>query len=346
LLTPPATARSVGPDTERGERENTRSQMIAEGHSFWADLFMVAEAKDIAQHLMDRWNNVGVVAALCATMAVTMDVLDTSEYSEDDRPQAEVFAAVTGLSFVLSLASVLASLILFVQVNNLFRDEDIKWFIKETEQYHFLPSQLLMAAIATLVLGHALMISSMYSDATSIVVGIGSFMVLAFCYWFYVHLKAKVDVRLCQLVSNVEELRMVFGMIDTKNRNRVTVEKMKKKLKDPVIQNYIQVEAARIDKVVALIDADGDGWVTWEEFRDHLSNRRMSNVFNNMDLDGDGAISNDEFRKFYMGADVNGDGEISEQEMREFMKRTAPEGASTPKLSREYSMADDDLASP
>merc|ERR1711865_886259 len=118
LLTPPATARSVGPDTELGERENTRSQMIAEGHSFWADLFMVAEAKDIAQHLMDRWNNVGVVAALCATMAVTMDVLDTSEYSEDDRPQAEVFAAsgcvlqVTGLSFVLSLASVLASLIL------------------------------------------------------------------------------------------------------------------------------------------------------------------------------------------------------------------------------------------
>ena len=32
-----------------------------------ADLFMVAEAKDIAQHLMDRWNNVGVVAACTTT---------------------------------------------------------------------------------------------------------------------------------------------------------------------------------------------------------------------------------------------------------------------------------------
>ena len=69
-------------------------------------------------------------------MAVTMDVLDSSDYTGDERPQAEVFAAVTnscslrvlniaaigmlrqvtGVSFVLSLASVLASLILFIQV--------------------------------------------------------------------------------------------------------------------------------------------------------------------------------------------------------------------------------------
>jgi len=69
---------------------------------------MVAEAKDIAQHLMDRWNNVGVVAALCATMAVTMDVLDSSDYTGDERPQAEVFAAVPTferLAFTLFLAA-------------------------------------------------------------------------------------------------------------------------------------------------------------------------------------------------------------------------------------------------
>jgi len=318
-----ASPRGGKTDRSTDENQETRAQLIAEGHSFWADLFMVAEAKDIAQHLMDRWNNVGVVAALCATMAVTMDVLDSSDYTGDERPQAEVFAAVTGVSFVLSLASVLASLILFIQVNNLFRDEDIKWFIKETEAYHFLPSKLLMMAIATLVIGHAVMIAMMYDDVTSLIVGVGSFLTLTFCYWFYVHLKAKVDVRLCQLVSNVEELRMVFAMIDTKNRNRVTVEKMKRKLTDPVIQNYIQVEAARIDKVVAMIDADGDGWVTWEEFRDHLSNRRMSAAFSTMDLDGDGQISSDEFRKFYIGADLDGDGQISETEMRDFLKKTS-----------------------
>jgi Ca2+-binding EF-hand superfamily protein len=321
------TARGGG-DTERSmdEHGETRAQLIAEGHSFWADLFMVAEAKDIAQHLMDRWNNVGVVAALCATMAVTLDVLDSSDYTGDERPQAEVFAAVTGVSFVLSLASVLASLILFVQVNNLFRDEDIKWFIKETEAYHFLPSKLLMSAIATLVIGHAVMIAMMYNDITSWIVGIGSFITLGFCYWFYDHLRGKVDNRLCQLVSNVEELRMVFDLIDTKKRNKVSVEKMKRKLQDPVIQNYIQVAASRIDKVVAMIDADGDGVVTWEEFRDHLSNRRMTSIFTNMDLDGDGQISSDEFRKFYLGADLDGDGQISAAEMQEFMKNSTPGG--------------------
>jgi len=304
--------------TPRASPEHeTRAQLIAEGHSFWADLFMVAEAKDIAQHLMERWNNVGVVAALCATMALTMDVLDSSDYTGDERPQAKVFAAVTGISFVLSLASVLASLILFIQVNNLFRDEDIKWFIKETEAYHFLPSHLLMMAIATMVIGHAVMIAMMYNDATSVIVGIGSFCTLAFCYWFYFHFKAKVDVRLCQLVSNVEELRMVYSLIDATNRGKVTVEQMKRKLTDPVIQNYIQVDSARIDKAVGIIDADADGWVTWEEFRDHLSNRRMSSAFNTMDLDGDGQISAQEFQKFYIGADLDGDGQISEMGMRD-----------------------------
>jgi len=72
-----------------------------------------------------------------------------------------------------------------------------------------------------------------------------------------------------------------------------------------------------------MIDADGDGWVTWEEFRDHLSNRRMSAAFSTMDLDGDGQISSDEFRKFYIGADLDGDGQISETEMRDFLKKTS-----------------------
>merc|ERR1712195_23900 len=302
-----ASPRGGKTDRSTDENQESRAQPIAEGHSFWADLFMVAEAKDIAQHLMDRWNNVGVVAALCATMAVTMDVLDSSDYTGDERPQAEVFAAVTGISFVLSLASVLAALILFIQVNSLFRDEDIKWFIKETEAYHFLPSHLLMMAIATMVVGHAVMIAMMYDDVTTLIVAIGSVCTLTFCYWFYNHLKVKVDARLCQLVTNVDELRMIFSMIDTKNRKKVTVEKMRRKLLDPVIQNYIQVEASRIEKVVSVIDADQDGWVTWEEFRDHLTNRRMNTAFSTMDLDGDGEISADEFRKFYIGADLDAD---------------------------------------
>merc|ERR1712046_359 len=112
---------------------------------------------------------------------------------------------------------------------------------------------------------------------------------LLFCYWFYENNRMKVDQRLCQLVTNVEELRM----IDTQNAGKVTVKEMEKKLCRKEIQNYIQVSAERIEEVVKAIDADGDGWVTWAEFRDHLSNKRVSDAFQNMDIDGDGVISNE-----------------------------------------------------
>jgi Ca2+-binding EF-hand superfamily protein len=308
-------------------------QVISDGQSFWTELFLVAEAKVIMQHLMEQWNNVGVVAALVASMAVTLDVFDMSNET-NNRTKTTAFATVSGSAFVLSLASVLAALVLFVQANSLFRDEDIKWFIKESQKWHTLPSYLCVWSIITLVLGHWLMIDLMYGFATSFVVGACSLGVMGYCGWLYGTLSGKVNARLCQVVSNVEELRMVFNLIDTsrktgrtKNRNKVTVKRMKKKLQDPIIQNYIQVSSDRIDKVVAQIDADGDGFVTWEEFRDHLSNRRMTQAFSGMDLDGDGQISSSEFTQFYIGNAVNKDGTISEKQMTGFLNSTASTAA-------------------
>eukprot|EP00658_Telonema_sp_P-2_P029078 TRINITY_DN2216_c0_g1_i5.p2 TRINITY_DN2216_c0_g1~~TRINITY_DN2216_c0_g1_i5.p2 ORF type:complete len:104 (-),score=31.14 TRINITY_DN2216_c0_g1_i5:359-670(-) len=99
---------------------------------------------------------------------------------------------------------------------------------------------------------------------------------------------------------------------------------MAKKLKNKTIQNYIQVSEERSEEVIARIDADGDGWVTWEEFRDHLSNRRVSDAFDSMDINHDGVISSEEFSKFYLGADQNGDGVVSDAEMADFIARTTP----------------------
>lgn len=252
-----------------------------------------------------------------------MDVVATRDL--DNYPEiGEAFATIMGVSFVLSLASVLVSLVLFVQINNLFRDNDIQWFIRETQDYHFLPSKLLMAAIATMVVGHVLMVLLLHKRVAAWIVGIVSTIMIGFCYWFYESSRMKVDSRLCQLVSNVEELRMVFGMIDTSKRNKVTVETMKAKLRNKTIQNYIQVSEDRVNDVVAQIDADGDGWVTWTEFRDHLSNKRVSDAFQSMDINGDGVISNDEFSKFYLGADEDDDGVVTDHEMQNFLARTTP----------------------
>lgn len=277
---------------------------------------MVADPKDIASRLEKRWNNVGVVAALVATMASTILVTETNSTGTF----FEIcFASITGISFVLSLASVLCALILFVQINNLFRESDLIWFIKQTDKFHFLPSRLLELSIATLVVGHGLLILLIHDNIPAAIVMVASIIMLVSCYWFNAAMSNKVDNRLAQLVSNVEELQMVFRMIDTEKAGKVTADVMIEKLKDKRIQNYIQVSKDRIVDIVNLIDADGDGWVTWPEFRDHLSNRRSSNMFGEIDLDGDGVISSEEFSKFYAGVDLDEEGAISNDSMSEII---------------------------
>jgi len=78
--------------------------------------------------------------------------------------------------------------------------------------------------------------------------------------------------------------------------------------------------------------------VTWNEFRDYLSNRRISRSFKAIDADGDGVISSEEFAKFYAGDDMDhthGDDElhttqshvvgklkVDEDELAEFVRIT------------------------
>lgn len=58
------------------------------------DLFMVADAQTIAKRLEKRWNQVGVVSALVATMAVTMNVVSTRELGDERKQLGEVFIVV------------------------------------------------------------------------------------------------------------------------------------------------------------------------------------------------------------------------------------------------------------
>eukprot|EP00656_Telonema_subtile_P013433 TRINITY_DN16822_c0_g2_i2.p1 TRINITY_DN16822_c0_g2~~TRINITY_DN16822_c0_g2_i2.p1 ORF type:complete len:370 (+),score=105.77 TRINITY_DN16822_c0_g2_i2:23-1132(+) len=256
------------------------------------DLFMVTDVDSIERSLVKRWNMVSFAGAVCAGVAVTMgatDPIGAAEYPFWD----EVFGAAMGVSFVLSLAS----------INSMMLPKDIQWFIRESQGYHLLSSYLLFAAIGTMVTGHVLLVLLLHGTektaSSTWAVGAFTAAVLLFSAGFYTIFQAKIDTRLCKSISNVQELQAVFNTIDVLARGRVSTEEMKLALQDPDTRAFIGVTLDKVNEAVMLADADGDGWVTWAEFRDYLSVRRGKEVFHMLDADGDGTISPQEFEDFY-----------------------------------------------
>eukprot|EP00658_Telonema_sp_P-2_P085626 TRINITY_DN9799_c0_g2_i2.p2 TRINITY_DN9799_c0_g2~~TRINITY_DN9799_c0_g2_i2.p2 ORF type:complete len:284 (-),score=85.32 TRINITY_DN9799_c0_g2_i2:318-1169(-) len=233
-------------------------------------------------------------AAMCA-----------QESGGSDHPTVDtIFGAFMGISFLFSLTSVLVALVLFMQMNTLLRTEDIKWYIRESERYHLWPSYLLLCAIVAMVIGHILMVLLLHgtrsTEYSAITVGVLSVLVILLASFFAADLKFKVDRKLCESISNIDELRRVFALVDRDNEGRVSTSRMMEHLMDRETQRYIQVTAAKVGDMVEAVDANGDGWVTWEEFRDYLSVKHIEDQFSLMDMDKDGGMTLDEFQHFFV----------------------------------------------
>jgi len=72
-------------------------------------------------------------------------------------------------------------------------------------------------------------------------------------------------------------------------------------------QNMELIDQLRHDAnvIFSILDADGSGYISREEFSNHLrqagcSGNFVDKLFDKMDFDGDGAISPDEFRTLYL----------------------------------------------
>ncbi|KAF7453697.1 calcium dependent mitochondrial carrier protein [Pyrenophora tritici-repentis] len=132
--------------------------------------------------------------------------------------------------------------------------------------------------------------------------------------------------------ARVDEL---WATLDTRKQGHLDLAGLKKGLRklDHPLKNADQL----LDEVMQAVDIDGNGRITYNEFRTfvHETEKELLQLFRSIDYNRDGKISRDELRsalrsagltvpntnldKFFSEVDTNNDGVISFEEWRDFL---------------------------
>ncbi|KAI4914344.1 uncharacterized protein J4E92_009543 [Alternaria infectoria] len=132
--------------------------------------------------------------------------------------------------------------------------------------------------------------------------------------------------------GRVDEL---WATLDTRKQGHLDLAGLKKGLRklDHPLKNADQL----LDEVMQAVDTDGNGRITYQEFRKfvHETEKELQHLFQTIDYNHDGKISKDELRsalrtagltvpnsnldKFFTEVDTNNDGTISFEEWRDFL---------------------------
>ncbi|KAK1915329.1 hypothetical protein P3342_003137 [Pyrenophora teres f. teres] len=132
--------------------------------------------------------------------------------------------------------------------------------------------------------------------------------------------------------ARVDEL---WATLDTRKQGHLDLAGLKKGLRklDHPLKNADQL----LDEVMQAVDMDGNGRITYNEFRTfvHETEKELLQLFRTIDYNCDGKISRDELRsalrsagltvpntnldKFFSEVDTNNDGVISFEEWRDFL---------------------------
>ena len=143
------------------------------------------------------------------------------------------------------------------------------------------------------------------------------------------------------LLDNSKEvltIRNIFKFLNTNNDGRLTKEELEKGLSYVMEKEEASKET---DRVMKAIDADGNGYIEYEEFvrggidkKKILTNENLNIVFGIFDKDKSGKISSDELKnildkegmfenrvwdKIIKDIDLNGDGVVSFSEFKKMM---------------------------
>jgi len=138
--------------------------------------------------------------------------------------------------------------------------------------------------------------------------------------------------------EDVKNIRDLFNILDLDKDGRLTIEEIKKGVKDV---KFLVITEAEMQRIIDLIDIDGNGYIEYQEFiaatydkKKILTEFNLRKAFDMFDKDKNGKISSDELKtvlgvgneenevvwmKIIREIDLDGDGEICFEEFNTMM---------------------------
>ena len=143
-------------------------------------------------------------------------------------------------------------------------------------------------------------------------------------------------VHLVQNTKEIEQLKLIFSMIDRNGDGKLTYDEMRDGFSKVFGEHLTEYE---FENILSKIDLNADGYIGYEEFlrvalcqQSILSEQNLQMAFSKLDENGDGALSVEElkiimgandgpiFREFFKNLSPDADGNITYERFSELMK--------------------------
>jgi len=175
------------------------------------------------------------------------------------------------VAFFPLMVAILMNVILLIQSVQWARQIDIRWWLMRYKVFFLMPVYLTVLGISAMLASMCLLTYMERGLVMCIMAAVGSVVVMIFIPVFYCTLVREGKQRLHLSVSSMRAAMDAFSMLDRDKSGTISKNEVVAAMSDPKMRHLIGIPTDRVHLAFAMIDKEGRGYITWNEFIDHFA---------------------------------------------------------------------------